>query len=374
MNITRAIQPFVRKDLGSKIVMIGGPRQVGKTTLGKSFLRQPAQYYTWDDLADRKKIRQHEIDPTLKIILLDEVHKYARWRTLLKGLYDKYHDQLQLIVTGSARLDHFRKGGDSLFGRYFYYRLHPLTVKEVQANFERIDPVEALLRFGGFPEPFVRRDETFLRRWQRERTSRVVTQDLADLETVKEISLLEVLADLLPARVGSPLSIRSLQEDLAVSPNTVSRWISLLEKVYYCYLIYPFGPAKVRAIKKTPKLYLWDWTEVPEPGPRWENFVASHLLKYCHFREDTEGVKMELRYLRDVDGRELDFVVLEDRKPLLAVECKTGERRFSPHLFYFRERTNIPEFFQVHRGERQDVDAKMRLLPFKEFCKLKDLP
>lgn len=373
MNIKRTLALAIKADLADKMVFIGGPRQVGKTTLARSFLQNDKQYFNWDDLNDRDIIKKHQIDPNLKIVLLDEIHKYARWRTLVKGLFDKYNNKLQILVTGSARLDHFRKGGDSLVGRYHYYRLHPFTLAEVDSNF-KISTVEALMKYGGFPEPFLAKSETKYRRWKKERVSRVVYQDLRDLDTVKELSLIELLVDALPSRVGSVLSIKSLQEDLQVSPNTVSRWIQVLEMIYYCYRILPYGSPRIRAVKKSNKLYLWDWAEVESAGARFENMVAGHLLKYCHFLEDTQGHKMELRFIRDTDLREIDFVVLKDKKPLFAVECKTGESQLSPHIKYFRERTDIPQFYQVHLGKKDYVDGNARVLPFTKFCEIENLP
>lgn len=373
MNITRYLHSFIKHDLQRKMVLIGGPRQVGKTTLSKTFIENKKQYLSWDDLSDRAIIKTHQIDSELKIVVLDEIHKYVRWRTLIKGLFDKYHDILSIIVTGSARLDHFRKGGDSLVGRYHYYRLHPFSLAEADPQLKR-ETTKELLTFGGFPEPFSLKSENEYRRWQRERLSRVVYQDISDLGTIKELSKIELLVDLLPSKVGSILSIKSIQEDLEVSPNTVSRWIEILELVYYCYRILPYGPPKIRAVKKSNKLYLWDWAQVENEGARFENFVAGHLLKYCHFLEDTEGHKMELRYIRDVDLREIDFVVLKNRKPLFAVECKTGESNISKSLYYFRDRTPIPKFYQVHMGKKDFTDGNIRVLPFEKFCEIEEIP
>lgn len=373
MNFTRYIQPNIIDDLASKMVLIGGPRQVGKTTLSKSFIKSTKQYLSWDDLADRAIIKAHQVDPGLKVVVLDEIHKYARWRTLIKGLFDKYRDVLSIIVTGSARLDHFRKGGDSLVGRYHYYRLHPFSLTEVDPKFQRAT-TEQLLQFGGFPEPFTTKKISECRRWQRERLSRVVYQDISDLGTVKELSKIELLVDLLPSKVGSILSIKSIQEDLEVSPNTITHWIEVLELVYYCYRILPYGPPKIRAVKKSNKLYLWDWAQVESAGARFENMVAGHLLKYCHYLEDTQGHRMELRFIRDVDLREIDFVVLQDKKPLFAVECKTGESHVAKSLYYYRERTKIPKFYQVHLGVKDYSDGNIRILPFEKFCQLEKLP
>ncbi len=373
MMIDRLLKKQIKKDLKHKMVLIGGPRQVGKTTLAKQFTLKKNQYLNWDDLYDRKIIMKHQIDPQLGTVILDEIHKYVRWRTLLKGLYDKYGDTLKILVTGSAKLDHFRKGGDSLFGRFFYFRLHPFSLLEVDKKGQE-KTFKRLLEFGGFPEPYTLADKLFHRRWQRERISRVIGQDLSDLSIIKEISLIELLVDALPSKVGSILSINSLKEDLEVSPNSVSRWITLLEQVYYCFRIMPYGPPKIRAVKKSQKLYLWDWSEVENPGPRFENLVASHLLKYCHYKEDTEGHKMELRFIRDVDLREIDFVVLQNKKPLFAVECKSGEKNFSPHLFYYAKRTNIPKFYQVHIGHKDYKNGNCRVLPFATFCKVESIP
>ncbi len=373
MKITRHLEDFILQDLKKKMVFIGGPRQVGKTFLAKSYTDRSEQYLTWDDLTDREILKKHKISSDLKLVVLDEIHKYARWRMLVKGLYDKYHDILSIIVTGSAKLDHFRKGGDSLFGRYHFYRLHPFSLREIDPLLQRKTTLE-LLTYGGFPEPFLSKSDTELLRCRRNRLNRVVYQDVADLGTIKELSLMELLVDVLPLKVGSPLSIKSLQEDLEVSPNTVLRWIEILEAVYYCYRILPYGPPKIKAVKKTNKLYLWDWSEVESKGARFENFVAGQLLKYCHFIEDTQGHKMELRYLRDVELREIDFVVLKNKKPIFAVECKTGESHISKSIYYFRERVAIPKFYQIHLGTKDYVDKNIHVLPFEKFCALELLP
>lgn len=368
MKISRFLRKPIEKDLKHKMVLIGGPRQVGKTTLAKSFLKDKSLYLNWDYQEDRDIIKSHRIPSGIKLLILDEVHKYPRWRGLIKGFYDKWGDQLSIVVTGSARIDHFRKGGDSLVGRYHYYRLHPFCLHEIDTQFLR-STTERLMTFGGFPEPYTQQDETEARRWRKQRLSRVVYQDLRDLETINDLGKMELLVDGLPPRVSSPLSLRNLGEDLEVSPNTVKRWIEVLEKVYYCYSVFPYGPPKIRAVKKTPKIYLWDWAEVEDKGARFENLVASHLLNFCHYQEDLLGHKMELRYLKDTDSREVDFVILKNKKPLFAVECKTGEKQISKHIRYFKERTVIPQYYQVHLGTSDYEEPGIRVLPFEAFCK-----
>jgi predicted AAA+ superfamily ATPase len=368
-NTPRYLSPYILEDLNEKMVFLGGPRQVGKTTLAKSLINSKNDYYNWDDLNTRPIILKNQINNAAKIVVLDEIHKYRNWRTLVKGYYDINNPDSNLLVTGSARLDHFRKGGDSLVGRYHYYRMHPFSLPEISKKCEN-DIIKDLLKFGGFPEPYLKQNEREWRRWKNERVSRVVTQDLQDLEHVKEISLIELLVEQLNPRVSSSLSIKSLQEDLQVSPNTVDRWITILENLYYCFRISPYGTNRVKAVKKTQKLYLWDWSEVENAGAKFENLMASQLLKFCHFHEDYNGHKMELRYLKDVEGREVDFVVIKDKKPMFGVECKTGERELSKSLRYYQDRLKIPKMYQVHLGKKDFGNPAKggRVIPFSKFC------
>jgi uncharacterized protein len=371
MKKKRYLSPYIESALAKKMVFIGGPRQVGKTTLSLGFLKPSTvknpQYLNWDNPSHKSLILKNQIPLEREVVVLDEVHKYRNWRNLIKGVYDTCHEDHKIIVTGSARLDYFRKGGDSLLGRYRYFRLHPFSLGEVSKK-PGMEELELLLKFGGFPEPFIDQNESEHRIWQKDRIQKIVYEDLRDLENVKDISLLSLLAETLPSKVGAPLSLKSLEEDLGVSQPTIDRWVKILNVLYYCFTIPPYGAPKIRAVKKLQKVYMWDWSQVEEAGFRFENLVASHLLKYCHFIEDTEGHSMELRYLRDTDGREIDFVVLKNKKPLFAVECKTGEKGLSKHIEYFRERTSIPEFYQVHMKSRDyGSAARGRVLPFTRF-------
>ena len=374
---TRYLKNPVIEDLKNKMVFVGGPRQVGKTTFALTFLPESSEkhpaYLNWNDISARNNLLKGELPGGEKLLILDEIHKFSGWRSLIKGFYDTNRSERSFIITGSARLDYYRKGGDSLQGRYHYYRLHPFSMAELNKK-PTMDDFDLLFRFGGFPEPCLRGEDRFWRRWQRERLQRVIYDDIRDLENIKEISLLELLAGELPNRIGAPLSVKNLKELLQVAHETVDRWISIFERMYYCFRISPYGPRKVRAVKKEKKLYLWDWSIIPEEGPKFENFIASHLLKYCHFMEDTEGFKMDLRFLRDTDKREIDFVVLKDEKPLFAVECKTGEKNINPALFYYMERTPIPKFYQVHAGEMDYEKKGVRVLPVHKFITELELP
>ncbi len=376
--LMRYLDEHIRNILPRKMVFLGGPRQVGKTTLALSLLGSAAEphhpaYLNWDAPNVANLLRKGYLPPDEPLIVLDEIHKYKAWRNLVKGLYDTQKSKRHFLITGSARLDYYRKGGDSLVNRYRYFRLHPFSLREYDVE-AKDSSLRDLLSFGGFPEPLFAKDPRELRFWQRDRLSRVIRDDLRDLEQVKEISLLEALVDLLPSKVGSPLSIQSLREDLSVDHKTVSRWLTILENLYVSFRIAPFGSPKIRAVKKEQKLYLWDWSVIENEGARLENLVASQLLKYCHFLEDTEGHKMELRYLRDTDKREVDFVVIKDKKPIFAVEVKSSETKLSPHMTYFAERTSIPQFFQVHLGHEDYEKGCLRVLPFTKFCQILAMP
>jgi predicted AAA+ superfamily ATPase len=325
----RYLKAAISEDLGEKMVFMGGPRQVGKTTLALSLLENgnethPA-YLNWDNPVSKKMLLQGALPSGERLVIIDEIHKYKGWRNLVKGFYDTHKSSRQFLITGSARLDHYRRGGDSLQGRYHYHRLHPLSLHEVSSRPNKAE-LEHLLQFGGFPEPFLKGNTRHWKRWQREHQSRVIHEDLISLEHVKEVSQLDLLAQVLPERIGSPLSINNLRQDLSVAFETIDRWITILENLYFCFRIQPHGLSKLRAATKERKLYMWDWSVCASPSARFENLVASNLLKYCHLIEDREGDRMDLRFVRDSQGRELDFVVVRNNKPEVSVECKMGER------------------------------------------------
>ena len=358
----RYLTAAVRADLARKMVFVAGPRQVGKTTLARGLLRGRAGYLNWDVAADRERILRREF-PAAPLWVFDEIHKYRSWRGLLKGLYDDRRARQRILVTGSARLDLYRHGGDSLQGRYHLLRLHPLSAGELGLRTRQ--DLEGLLRLGGFPEPFFGGSETQARRWSREYRTRLVRDEVVDLERVQDLGNLELLVLRLPDLVGSPLSINALREGLQISHKAVSSWIEILERLYAVFRLPPFGAPKLRAVKKERKHYHFDWTLVRDPGPRFENLVAAHLLKWVHFQEDTTGRDLELRYFRDVDGREVDFVVVENRRPILAIEAKLGDSEISRGLRYFRARFPDCASWQIHAtGTKDYVSAEgIRVAP-----------
>ena len=383
----RYLEPPILEDLPQKMVLLAGPRQVGKTTLARHILAasKSGLYLNWDNREDRREIRAARWPAgNPAAVVLDELHKWRGWKGWIKGEYDKHRDRVRFLVTGSARLDVYRRGGDSLQGRYHHYRLHPLSLGEVEAAGAPAVPeagaelpvpgngnastLEALLRFGGFPEPFLSASERTLRRWQKERLDRFFREDVRDLESVRDLPAIESLAELLPARVASPLSLNSLREDLDTSHRALTHWMDVLERLYFVYRLRPFTSKRVRSLRKMPKAYLWNWGLVREESARFENLIASHLLKLCNVLEDRDGHKTELLYLRDRSGREVDFLVTLAGRPWFAVEAKISETRIDPSLRYFRERLSIPWTYQVVRdGKRDFVEDGFRCLPAASF-------
>jgi predicted AAA+ superfamily ATPase len=347
----------VEQDLARKMVFVGGARQVGKTTLALQALGERPGYLNWDVPEDRERILTGTL-PRSSMLVFDEIHKYRPWRNYLKGLYDsqvRMRRRRRILVTGSARLDFYRFGGDSLQGRYHYLRLHPFSVAELGVRTRK--DFSQLLDLGGFPEPFLRGSAVEARRWSREYRTRLIRDDLASLERVQDLGSIELLMLRLPELVGSPLSVNALREDLQVSHKTVSKWLDMLERLYAVFRLSPLGAPRLRAVKKERKHYHADWTLVPDRALRFESLVASHLLKWVHFEEDSRGRDLELRYFRDVTGREVDFVVTEAHVPRLLVECKWGDAPVDKGLRYLKQRFPDAEAYQLSATGKRDFET-----------------
>lgn len=364
----RYLAKQVRTDLAEKMVFVGGPRQVGKTTLALQVAGNRQGYLNWDAPEHRERILKREL-PAAPLVIFDEIHKYRSWRNFLKGLYDLRGQDLRILVTGSARLDFYRFGGDSLQGRHHYLRLHPLSVAELDLTTPEM--LLGLMRLGGFPEPYLGQSEAKAKRWSREYRDRLIREDVAGLERLADLGNLELLLLRLPDLVGSPLSINALREDLGVSHKAVAHWIQVLEHLYAIFRLPPFGAPRIRAVKKEQKHYHFDWALVPEAPQRFENLVASHLLKWVHFESDRTGRDLELRYFRDVDGREVDFVVTEDRKPALLIEAKWADAPPDPSLRYMKIRFPKAAAFQISATGTKDYATPegIRVLPAVKYLR-----
>lgn len=349
----RYLTPYILHDLAKKMVFLGGPRQCGKTTLAKRLIKdhfgsKHSAYFTWDFDDDRRAILKHQWDDNNRLLVFDELHKFPRWKTWLKGIYDTMGDRHQILVTGSARLDVYRRGGDSLLGRYHHWRLHPFTLSEFPAKLSLEDAFHRLMTVGGFPEPFLDGDEREARRWRRDRFERILREDVRDLESLRDISTLGLMVDGLRSRVGGLIVLSNLAEDLQISPQTAKRWLDVLERMYLVFVVKPYTKRLPRAILKPPKVYFYDNGDViGDEGMRFENLVATSLLKRIQFLEDRDGYRYELRYVRDKEGREVDFVIVKDDKVIELVEAKYSDTAISTSLQYYAEKLKPDRVTQI---------------------------
>jgi hypothetical protein len=380
-----------------KMAFVCGPRQVGKTTAARESLGQTEHgYFNWDVDGHRRAILRDperfwaagaEPSAGRTRIVLDEIHKYPRWKRFLKGLYDGHRDALEVLVTGSGRLDVYQKGGDSLLGRYALFHLHPFTLGELLAQGRQTvlspselgrhieapgavpgaaEGLDLIERFTGFPEPLFAAREQRMQRWRRSRRQLVLREDLRDLSRIRDLGLVDHLVALLPERIGSPLSINSLREDLQVAFDTVQGWLATLERLYFLFELRPFSGKLARTLRRESKVYLFDPSEIEEPGARFENLVALHLLKLVDVWNDLGHGDFALRYVRDKEKREVDFLVTDRQKPFLLVEAKLADSQPSPALGYFAARLSPRWAIQVvRRGEPRGGPG--RVLPAERF-------
>ncbi len=314
----------IRNDLDSRIVLLSGPRQVGKTTLSRQIIEK-FEYFNHDLADHRIAIKERSWDRQTDLVILDELHKMRNWKSWLKGVYDVEGPRPRLLVTGSARLDIARKVGDSLAGRFFSHRLHPLDLKELHDHAPPVESFQTLMRVGGFPEPFLNGNDLFYNRWRRSHIDIILRQDLIDLEIVGNIQAIETLVELLKARVGSSVSMSSLARDLECDSKTIKRWITLLENLYVIFKVTPYHRNIARSLLKEPKLYFYDIGLVPNRASRLENLVACALKKELDRLDDESGKKTRLCYLRTKDKREIDFAVVMDGQVSTLIEVKTSD-------------------------------------------------
>lgn len=357
--LPRNLKDSVLQDLPSKIVLIAGPRQCGKTTFAKS-LSSSADYLNFDASDDRQRLLQKKWNRQRDLIIFDEIHRMPRWKSWLKGIFDTEGIPPQIIVTGSARLDAFKKAGDSLAGRHFYYRLHPFDLKEVatfQTRFNEDKALEVLMKCGGYPEPFLRQERAFYNRWKQAHLDVIIKQDLRDLGAVSDIGSIQVLIELLRQKVGSPLSINALATDLSKDPKTVQRWLNLLESLFVVFKVTPYSKDISRAVKKEPKYYFYDCGFVSGEEPqKLENIVACSLLKEAHYQTDTNGRPYDLHFLKVKGGQEIDFLLRprERGEPAYLIEVKLSDDNASPNFKLFRDHFKNARCYQLVKNLKRE--------------------
>lgn len=347
----RYLEKYILEDLESKIVFLGGPRQCGKTTLTKSILDthfSSGQYFNYDFEAHRKSILKEDWADSDELLIFDEIHKYHKWKNWIKGLYDIKKSLHKFLVTGSARLDVYKKGGDSLLGRYHSWRLHPFSLQEIPEKISPDDALKRLLTVGGFPEPFLNGTDRFAKRWRKTRNDLILKEDIRDLEPIKNFSALQLFAESLKSRVGSLLVLSNLASDMQISPHTLKHWLEILERMYLLFPVYPLSRGVSRAILKTPKIYFFDNGDVEgDEGSIFENLVATHLLKKIQFLEDRDGTRYSLHYIRDKEKREIDFAIVRDKKLEELIEVKLSDTAISKNLLYYSERLKPEKSTQI---------------------------
>jgi len=351
----RYLTKYIQEDLNNKIILLTGPRQTGKTTLSK-MLENNFDYFNYDNIDDRLDLQERSWDRSKPLVIFDELHKLKNWKAWLKGIYDKEGIPPAILVTGSARLDTYKKVGDSLAGRFFQFRLHPLDLKEI-STFLKPDnhdvELDKLLSFGGFPEPFLNGTSRFYNRWKKSHLDIILKQDLIDIENVQQITQIETMIQLLKHLVGSPISYSALAQDLQCSDKTVKRWLTILENMYVLFKISPFHKNIARAIQKAPKFYFYDTGQViGDQGIKLENAVACAIQKELHFREDCLGEEGKLYYVKNKDGKEIDFCISKEDRPSLLLEVKWNDNNLSPNFEIFKK--FFPEIKMVQISKKLD--------------------
>ncbi len=355
----RYLNASVRADLAKKLVFLVGPRQVGKTTLAKALMADypRAQYFNWDVASDSRIILGQTWSPRAKLLVLDEIHKMRDWKTYLKGAWDGRGEGQAILVTGSARMDTFRQSGESLAGRYYALRLHPVSVREwcAASGATPEDALDRLLERGGFPEPFLAQDVREADRWRRQYLEDLIREDVVEFSRIHEIRAMRLFVEMLRERVGSPVSLASIARDLQVSPTTLAKYLDILEALYVVFTVRPYHRNIARAILKEPKVYFFDAGLVAgDEGARFENACAAMLLKHAHYLQDVEGRAATLHYIRDKEGCEVDLVLCRNNAPVLLAECRHADTAVSRFMAGLAARFPKAQAVQVVRELRQE--------------------
>jgi len=353
------------------MVLLAGPRQAGKTTLAKAIAKNFASsvYLTYDRLEDRKIILNEAWLPSVELIILDEIHKMPMWKNYLKGVYDTKLPSQKILVMGSARLEVFKQIGDSLAGRYFLHRLMPFSPAECEKV--HIDyTIDRFLERGGFPEPFLTPDLVDANRWRNQYVESLLREDVLDFDNIQNVNAIRLVFELLRERVGSPISYSTIAEDVSISPNTVKKYIQILEALYIVFRVTPFSRKIARSLLKEPKIYFFDVGLVKgDKGARFENFVATCLLKHAFSKIDYQAENYALHYLQTKEKHEVDFALVRDQTIEKIIEVKYSDSSISPSLRYFNEKYKLPAFQVVKDLKRERIEGDIQVLLSSNFLK-----
>lgn len=352
------------------MVFLVGPRQAGKTWLAQTIQQQftHTAYLNYDSVDDRRVIQELGWLLNTELLILDELHKMPGWQNYLKGLYDTKPEHLKIIVTGSARLDVLSQVGDSLAGRYFIHHLLPFSPAELkQIGISNIS-LDHLLERGGFPEPLLAENNMEAQRWRSQYISVLLRDELFELENIQNLKAIQLIFELLRSRVGSPVSYTSLAEDAAVSPNTVKKYIQILEALYLVFRITPYSKNIARSLLKEPKIYFYDTGLVKNSvGAQLENCAAVCLLKHTLAKQDYEGASCSLNYLRTKDNKEVDFALVNDDQVELLIEVKNKDSSLNKTLLGFHNKYQLPAVQAVKELRQSKQSKGISILKLEDF-------
>ncbi len=343
MTIKREIQSKILKDLKKKMVFIVGPRQVGKTWVSKEIMKEYKNplYLNYDNFDHRDIIKKQSWMKDVDLLVFDEIHKMPKWKNFLKGVYDTRQQNIHILVTGSARLDAFKKVGDSLAGRFYVHHLFPFTLSELNSVNSNIS-LEKLFERSGFPEPLLEEKEDEVKRWRRLYSESLLGQDVLEFQDIDKVNAIRQVFELLRRNVGSQISYSSLARDIGISSATVKKYIEILEALYIVFIIRPYTYKISRSILKEPKIYFFDYGLIEDIGARFENLVALSLYKNTIEKTDEKGVLYQLGYLRTKESKEVDFALFNEKENLTEIiEAKVSDAKVSKTLEYFSEKYKV---------------------------------
>ncbi len=369
-RMRRIQKEIIEQDLNKKMVFLVGPRQVGKTWLAKEISKnyENSLYLNYDSSKDREMMKDESWLPNTDLLIFDEIHKMPKWKNYIKGVFDNKPDDMHILVTGSARLNTFRQSGDSLAGRYFIHHLLPFSYKE--SLIDKKFTLDHLIERGGFPETLLADSPEEAVRWRKLYSDNLIRDDILDFENIQKLKTMQLLLKLLQKRVASPLSYKSLAEDLDKAPNTIKKYIQILESLYIVFRVTPFSNNIARSLKKEPKLYFYDTGMVDgDEGAKFENYLAVSLLKHSLHLTDTTGEETQLCYMRTKEKKEVDFCLTSNDEPILLIEAKTADTAISKDIFYFHQKYKIPATQVVLYLRKERIQKNITIQKSEVFLK-----
>jgi predicted AAA+ superfamily ATPase len=350
-----------------KVLILYGARQVGKTTLCKSFLEplgEEGLYLNCEiqsvqsALLPREPILLKRFIGDKKLVVLDEAHHVPGIGEILKLLIDTFPD-IQIIATGSSSFQLASRSSEALTGRALTFELYPLSYVELgqaYAPHERLAQLDNWMRYGLYPD-IAFAPESDARMLLDNLTSRYLYQDILEFENLKRADVLLQLLRLLALQIGQLVSYHELANALKISSQTVERYIDLLEKAFVLFRLQPFSRNLRSEIGKKNKIYFYDLGVRnsiiqqyqaldlrSDKGALWENFLVVERLKYLQ----EKGLRPNRYFWRTHQDVELDYIEERDGQ-LSAFEFKWQHKQVAlPKAFATAYPGSV--FSLVHQG------------------------